>query len=128
MTAAGCAAASGLDPLLMLYDGQPPVLLLAPGVLFACVLMFCYLHAVPVLLVAVVAAVLQGVAPLPALLQAGLDALLVCLAVQVLRTFPLQPFPRMRDDHYCWFIAAALVMTVGSGADDAWTPQAPFYV
>lgn len=128
LTAAGCAVASALDPLLGLSDGQPPVLQLAPGVLFACVLMFGYLHAVPALLVAVVAAVLQGVAPLPALLQAGLDALLVCLAVQALRTFPLQPFPRMRADHYGWFIAAALAVSVGSGAVDAWTPSAPFYV
>ena len=127
-SAAACALATQVDPLLGLSDGQPPVLQIGLGVAFAVVLLFGLAHALPVMLVALVQGVLAGQTPLAATLNAVLIGALVCLGTQVLRTFPLQPYPRMRADHYAWFIAVALLLAIARGASDAWSPRAPFYL
>ncbi|MCP2821076.1 hypothetical protein NK918_24285, partial [Salmonella enterica subsp. enterica serovar Typhimurium] len=71
---------------------------------------------------------LAGQTPLAATLNAALTGVLVCVGTQVLRTFPLQPYPRMRADHYAWFIGVALLLAIARGASDAWSAGAPFYL
>lgn len=127
-SAAACALATQVDPLLGLSDGQPPVLQIGLGVAFAVVLLFGIAHAVPVMLVTLVQGVLAGQTPLAATLNAALTGVLVCVGTQVLRTFPLQPYPRMRADHYAWFIGVALLLAIARGASDAWSAGAPFYL
>lgn len=127
-TAAASALAAWTDPLLGLSDGQPPVLELGLGVALAVVLMFGMRHAIPVMLVEALAGVLNGGSPTHAVAGALLTGALVCMGSQVLHTFQQQPYPRMRADHYGWFIGVALVVSIARAAFDTWSPSAPFYL
>ncbi|MCP2844260.1 hypothetical protein NK914_23820, partial [Salmonella enterica subsp. enterica serovar Typhimurium] len=37
-------------------------------------------------------------------------------------------YPRMRADHYAWFIGVALLLAIARGASDAWSAGAPVYL
>jgi PAS domain S-box-containing protein len=122
------AAAALIDPLLGLSDGQPPVIQLELGAAFAIVLLFGLRQVLPVMLAELALALLAGQAPLPALGSAGFIGLLISTGTQMLRHFPVQPFPRMRADHYMWFLAVALLLSVIHGARLAWQPGMPFHL
>jgi len=122
------AAAVLVDPLLGLSDGQPSVIQLALGAAFAIVLLFGLRHLPAIMLTELVLALYAGATPLSALGSAIVIGLLTGAGTQMLRHFPVQPFPRMRADHYMWFLAVALLLSVMHGARLAWHPGAPFYV
>ncbi len=121
------AAAILIDPLLGLSDGQPPVLQLRPGTAFAIVLLFGWRHVLVLAPVELALALAGGQPVLVSVLSAALTGVLACGGRQVLRICPSQPFPRMRADHYAWFLAVALLLSVAQGARQAWQPAAPFY-
>ncbi|WP_374340042.1 ATP-binding protein [Methyloversatilis sp.] len=121
------ALAAGIDPLLTLSGGQPPVLQLALGAVFAVLLMHGARQALPAMGAMLVVRLLCGASPFSATLDAMLAGMLAGIGSQVLKTFPLQPYPRMRADHYAWFIGVALVLSILFGARAAWVPNAPFY-
>lgn len=122
------AAAAFAEPLLGLSDGQPAALQLSLGTAFAIVLLFGLRHIGPIMLVDLARALTDGQPPLAATLTAAFDGALLGAGAQMLRNFPVQPFPRMRADHYAWFLAVALAMSVATGARQAWQPDAPFYL
>jgi PAS domain S-box-containing protein len=122
------AGAALLDPLLGLSDGQPPVIQLRLAVAFALVLLFGVRQIVPVMLCHGLLALLAGMPPMNAAGSALLTGALAAGGTHVLRQYPVQPFPRMRADHYAWFLAVALALSVLHGAVQAWQAVRPFYL
>jgi PAS domain S-box-containing protein len=122
------ALATLIDPLLGLSDGQPAVIQLGLGTAFAIVLLSGMRHLVAIMISHLALALAIGQPPLQAFASAAFVGLLVGAGCTVLHRFPMQPFPRMRADHYVWFLGVALVLAVSHGALQAWQPGTPFYV
>jgi hypothetical protein len=122
------ALATLIDPLLGLSDGQPAVIQFGLGTAFAIVLLSGMRHLVAIMISHLALALAIGQPPLQAFASAALVGLLVGAGCTVLHRFPMQPFPRMRADHYVWFLGVALVLAVSHGALQAWQPGTPFYV
>ncbi|WP_232417980.1 ATP-binding protein [Methyloversatilis thermotolerans] len=123
LTLVACVAAGLIDPMLGLSEGQPPVLQIRLGVAFSAILMFGPLHVLPAALADGLLSLMHGGSPLPAIAHALALGVVLVAAVRVLRTYPLQPFPRMRADHYGWFLGAALAVAILHAAVDAWSPD-----
>ncbi len=122
------ALATLIDPLFELSDGQPAVIQFGLGTAFAIVLLSGTRHLVAIVFSHLALALATGQPPLQALASAALVGLLVGTGSRVLHRFPMQPFPRMRADHYVWFLGVALVLAVSHGALLAWQPGTPFYI
>jgi PAS domain S-box-containing protein len=122
------AAAALIDPLLGLSDGQPEVIELRLGTAFAIVMLFGLRHIAPVMLTDLALALFSAEPALPAIASAAFTGALICAGTHILRRCPVQPFPRMRADHYIWFLCVALALAVLHGARLAWQPAAPFYL
>ena len=117
-----------IDPLLKLSDGQPAVIQFGLGTAFAIALLFGPRHLIAIVISHLTLALATGQSPLQALASAAFVGLLVGAGSKVLHRFPMQPFPRMRADHYVWFLGVALVLAVSQGALQAWQSGTPFHV
>lgn len=126
--ALACAGAALVDPLLGLSDGQPPVVQFRLAVAFTVVLLFGVRKVLPVMLCDGLLSLLAGVPPLNAAGSALLTGTLAAGGTHVLHQYAVPPFPRMRADHYAWFLAVALALSVLHGAMQAWQAVRPFYV